>query len=161
MIYMKKGFTLPELIITMSILGMITSIIVINVLTAQSKATVNNTILTFVADLRSQQLKAMTGEKEGQAGNDAYGVRFNQTDYVLFKGTTYTANNPTNFSIKLSGSAQFTNDLFPSAQVVFASVSGEIINYVANSDSIILQDPTSSFQKTLKLNRVGNVISVN
>ncbi len=80
MIYMKKGFTLPELIITMSILGMITSIIVINVLTAQSKATVNNTILTFVADLRSQQLKAMTGEKEGQAGNDAYGVRFNQTD---------------------------------------------------------------------------------
>jgi len=155
----QKGFTILEVILAMSVLVILLGIATINLMGAANKTYQTTTAETLYTDLKSQQIKAMNGDTGGSGTTGAYGVYFHPTEYILFRGATYSASNPTNFAVKIPDDVNFTNILFPNSQIIFASGSGEFANFVSGHNSAIINNIEGLGQKTVTLNRFGVVTS--
>ena len=94
---MKRGFTLPELLIVMGVLAILTTLATVNLLRPQHQASTVAAVNILMADIRQQQLKTMLGDTEG----------FN------------------NFSVTLEPPFQVSTT-FPNNQIVFQAGSGEV-----------------------------------
>lgn len=147
---MKKGFTLIELVVVMGIFVALLGIATINLSGAQSRTTLNSAVEVFIADLKSQQLRAMAGEEDSTGGPAPYGVHFENSEYILFQGASYLSSDPGNFDVSLPTGTEF----FPiSSDIIFASGSGEV-----SADFVItIRRTGSTAQKTINLNRYGVV----
>lgn len=156
----KKGFVFIELVMVLGILGTLLGIVIVNVGNVRSSASVNTTIVTLITDIKNQQTKAMTGDTEGRGTPDTYGIYIQPSSYTLFHGQSYNASDTTNFSVNLDDSFQLTTT-FPNNAIVFASGSGQILNYVSGQDTITVRNPSTNEQKTLQLNKEGSIISLN
>ena len=94
---MKRGFTLPELLIVMGIVAILTTLATVNLLRPQHQATTAAAVDTLMADMRLYQLKAMLRDTQDMGS-------FNATvEPPLQVSTT-----------------------FPNNQIVFQAGSGEI-----------------------------------
>src|SRR5688572_13609708 len=84
----KKGFTLFEVVIVVSMLAILSTMVVGGIIFFQKKTELNNAVQEFAAVLRLAQARALASEQESQ-----YGVHINTSvapnEYVLFKGATY------------------------------------------------------------------------
>jgi prepilin-type N-terminal cleavage/methylation domain-containing protein len=149
----QQGFTIIELAVTMGIFAIITSLVTINLLNAQHIASIDTTATTLVADLKQQQVKAMTWDTEGRGVQDSYGVHFETNKYFLFHGTTYTTGEPSNFEVALEGSLIFTG----TGDAIFAEGSGE----KTGLGSITLRDTLTNKQKVITINDYGVITDVN
>lgn len=149
----QAGFTLIEMILVLAITAFLLGFIAINLTTSQRKASLSTTVTTFITDLHQQQMKAMTGDTEGRASADSYGVHLDTNKYVLFYGTSYNALDTSNSPITLENGLQFGTS---GVDVIFSQLNGEISNPL----SVILQDTTNGTQKTIDLNKYGIVIAV-
>lgn len=152
--YCKKsvGFSLPELIVVMSIMATLTGLITINLANSQQRASLSSLVQNFISDTRQQQIKAMTGDTEGRPEASSYGVHIDASQYVLFHGT-YSPTEPSNFAVSLP-----TNMIFvtPGLDIIFSKISGD-----STPLSIQLQDTTNGNTKTIQINRYGVITSVN
>ena len=162
---MKKnlfGFTLPELLIVLTILASLFGLTSINLLNAYHKNTLGTSVTTLVNDLKHQQLKAMTGDTEGQASANDYGIYFppDGSSYILFQGNSYSESNPANFSINLNNDLRFSSILVQNSQIISAKGSGEFSNYNTNFDNITLQNVRTDETKTIRINQLGNIINI-
>jgi len=155
-----SGFTLTELIITLGILTILTGLTSVNLLGFYAKNTLNTSIPTLISDLKHQQLKAMVGDTEGKTSHDAYGIYFQPDRYTLFQGPTYSISGTVNFDIVLNSDLQFSNIILPSSQIVFASGSGEVVNYNQSFDYVTLKNVNTDETKTVRINQYGAVIDV-
>jgi type II secretory pathway pseudopilin PulG len=149
------GFTIIELVITMGIFMIITSLVTINLLRAQHNASSSTTVTTLISDIKQQQVKAMTGDTEGRGTRDSYGIHFDTNRYVLFHGT-YSETEISNFNVNLEGSLSFTG-LTGDSNVIFSQGSGE----KAGLNSIVLTDSITNSQKTITINTYGVITEVN
>ena len=154
----RPGFTLIELILIMGLLATLVTLASVNLLSSQHQTSLNSTLTTLITDIKSQQLKAMSGDTEGRGITDNYGVYFAATEYVLFHGSVYISGDPTNSVIPLDNSLQFSSTL-PASSLIFAKGSGDIIGFTIGSDSVTLASPSNS--KTIHLNKYGVVTSQN
>lgn len=152
----QNGFTFPEIVIVMGIIAILLGFATINLVQAQKSTALNSATDVLVADVRSQQLKAMVGDTEGRGSPDSYGIHFNTSSYTLFHGTTYNANDPSNFTITLDTSLSFTLDNFPSGNIIFQRITGEISGFSQTNSSITLQT-TSGQNKIITINQYGVV----
>lgn len=157
----RGGFTLPELIVTFAIGAVLIGLVTINLFGSKNKASLVTSINTFVADANQQRLKAMVGDTEGRAAADSYGIYFNQNNYVLFHGLTYSPSDSANFMVPLGDNIQFSTILFPQSQVVFAKGSGNIANFTSGSNSVIMTNTITGEQKTITINRFGIISQIN
>lgn len=156
-----RGFTLPEVVITMSIVVVLLSLTTINLFVAKDKSSLSTTITTLVVDINQQRLKAMVGDTEGETNAEEYGIYFGQTNYTVFKGSIYLEGDPSNFSIELGDNIQFANNTWPSNQIVFAQGNGDVINFTAGANTIAVENSASGEQKTITINRFGTAAQVN
>lgn len=154
-----KGFTLVEVILTMSVFLILLGIVTLNLNTARTQATLSTTLETLIADLNQQQIKAMVGDTEGRTEMDTYGIHFATDSYTLFHGT-YSESEPSNFSISLPNT-QEVSTTFPNSQIIFLEGSGEISGYNANNNTITVRDTNTGEQRTIEFNRYGVVTRVN
>lgn len=152
----QKGLTLIELIVVMGILLILFSFTSVNLLNIQKTTSLNLTADTLISDFSSLQNKAMQGI--GTAGETSYGIYFEVDKYTLFKNSSYSPTDPTNFVVNLSDGEYFSNITFPGNEVVFNGVSGEINNFTNGNNIIILQDENNNKTLTLKLNKYGVLI---
>lgn len=148
------GFTLIELIVAISMVGILISLATINLLNSRQKASLHSIITLLGTDINQQQIKAMVGETEGSSITNK-GIYFEPTSYTLFKGSQYIATDTANFVIPLDEAVQFTNITFPNNTLLFASVSGELVNFATGSASITLRNSINNEQKTILFNRYG------
>lgn len=155
-----SGFTLPELLIVLTILGILFSLTGVNLLNIYHKNTLNTTVTTFIADLKHEQLKAMVGDSEGQASPNSHGIYIQADRYTLFQGSIYSPSDPLNFAINLNSDLQFSNILVPSSQVIFAKGSGEVSNYNSGFDNITLKNIRTDETKTIRINQYGAIINI-
>ena len=155
----QKGFTILEVILAMSVLMILLGIATINLLGAANKTYQTTTAATLYVDLKTQQIKAMNGDTEGSGTTGAYGVYFQPTQYIMFRGNSYSAANPTNFTVKIPDDVKFTSISFPNSQIVFASGSGAFANYTNGQNSVVVTNVENLSQKTVTLNRFGVVTS--
>ena len=145
--FSDSGLTIVELLIAMAIFSILIAIPTISLVNVKHKTSVTSVVNTFIADLKEQQLKAMVGDTEGRGTTDNYGIHFTSTSYVLFHGT-YSAVEPTNFTVSLSDTAQFNP--IPS-DLIFTKGSGEI----GGTATITIKDSVDNNQHAITLNRYG------
>lgn len=154
------GFTLIEVLVVVVTIALLYALITVNYLGAAYSASLGGTIDTLVSDLRRAQLKAMTGQTEGNSTHDRYGIRFGTTSYTLFRGT-YNAASPANLVVNLGDNIRISADAFPNSEIIFAAISGEVEGFVPGSDNLTLRNTQNGAQYTLTVNRYGTVESVN
>ena len=119
-----KGFTLIEVILAITIFALLASFTTINLLQPQTKATLDSTVTTLVADIKEQQTKAMAGDSLGSGTAQNHGIYFENTRYIIFKGPGYVASDPTNFVVNIDPSLSLYFNL-PNSQIFFSQNSGE------------------------------------
>lgn len=156
-----KGFSLVEIGVVVTLISILFAFMWINLLGGKEKASQTSSIDVLVSDIRSEQLKAMTGATEGRVTNDAYGIHFNTTSYVLFHGLNYSSSDPSNRTTQLGDNEQFTSVLFANNNIVFASGSGEIVGFTQGSDSVTLRNLVGKTQKTIYFNKYGSITGIN
>lgn len=146
----EKGYSVIELILMMGIFLTILGIGTINLLNVSKKSSISATVNSFVADFKEQQIKAMSGDTEGQASISDQGIHFETNSYTLFKESYGTSN----FVVNLPSNMQFIN---PNTQIVFKRGSGEITGI----NSIVIRDTTDGTQKTITVNQYGVITGIN
>lgn len=148
----RAGFTLIELIVVIGVLATLSGLSYLALFGRIQQVDVASTMTSLVADLRSQQIRAMTGEQTN--GSGSYGVVIEGAQYVLFSGS-YNSSDPTNTAITVSG-VQLTTT-FASENVVFSPGSGEIIGFGSSGNAITVTSVEGGSTKTIRLNRYGVV----
>lgn len=157
---MRRGWTYAEMIVALGIIGVLVGLTTINLLNAQSKANQSTSVDSLAADIALQQTRAMTGDQSVAGTKTAYGIYFQSDRYVLFKGNSYSASDPENFSVPLV-QASFSTINFSGNQLIFASTSGEFANYASDAATVVLTASGSGTTKTLHINNYGVLDSVN
>lgn len=144
----KAGFTAVEVLWVLGIIGIIFAFVSVNLISFSRKSALSSTVSMLISDIRQQQLKAMMGDGGSLETPSNYGVYFQQTSYVLYKGDSYNPADPQNFVVTLEGNLQFST---PSAQVNFSRSSGLI---PAPSAQAII-DTTNGEMEEIQLNKYG------
>ena len=158
-LFKRGGFTLIKIIIAMSIFATLSGIITINLLHAQSKTSLDTSVASILADIKGQQTLAMSGSIQGGTSASEYGIYFGTTSYTIFSGSSYSANNSTNFVIPLKNNVNFSSVTFPSRVIIFQRASGEIANFNSAQNQITLSNQGGE-NKTITLNGIGVISSV-
>ncbi|OGH20552.1 MAG: hypothetical protein A3D74_03040 [Candidatus Levybacteria bacterium RIFCSPHIGHO2_02_FULL_37_13] len=156
---LQKGFTLPELLITIGIISVLFGFITVNLIRTQRQSYLTTTVDTLVSDLYSQQNKAMVGDTEGSGVISDHGIYFETNRYVLFRGSSYNPSDTSNFPVNLVQLLTFSNITFPTCPtcyVLFSKGSGET-GLVNGSNTVTLTDTTNGEQKIIQLNKYGAV----
>lgn len=156
MIGAKKGFTLVELLLVIGIFAILATLSSLSFFTTVSRSSLTAARDVLVADLKTAQSSAMSGEGQNGATTGGWGIVVNNaTTYTLFPGTTYDSNNPLNATTTLPSDTTLTTN-FPNSQVVFLHGSGEIDNFNAAQNTLTLSGSNST--STIRLNLYGTVI---
>lgn len=150
-----KGFTLVELLLVMGLISVLASFAVVNIIRPQTRASIDTTVTTIAADLKSQQLKAMAGGTESAGTSQPYGIYFESDQYTLFKGTVYSAEDSDNFIISLDDEIDLQTS-FPGAYVIFLRNSGEVEGFDEGLDEITISSEGES--RTINVNRYGALL---
>lgn len=155
----ESGFTLIELIVSISIIGILVGLATINLLNSRQRATVNSIVTLLGTDINQQQIKAMVGEANGSTITNK-GIYFEPTRYTLFSGLQFDASDTANFTVSLDDAVQFTNITFPDNTLLFASISGEMVNFATASGTVTLTNTINNQQKTIMINRYGVITQI-
>ena len=148
----SRGFTLVELAMVMGVLVTLVGLSTISLSNSQQKSSISTTVQTVIADMRSQQIKAMVGDTEGRAAASAYGVHFDTGQYVLFNGT-YSSSEPSNSVIALPSNLEFTTP----TEIVFSQIDGEL----GSAASITIKSTANNEERIINMNQYGVVTGVN
>jgi len=144
----KKAFTLIESITVMGVIAILFSLSVPQLFRLRDRNSLQTSLTTIVSLIRQQQLKAMNSP-------NLFGIHFSQSQYVLFKGETYSESDPTNTITTLDYPIQLSLVRFPSSQIVFASGSGEIVSFDPNNHSFIMEDTENHDLRLVEFNSLG------
>lgn len=156
-----RGFVLIEVVVVFGMLAVLTIMTTLNVFGSNRSASLSGTIDALIADLKTQQTKAMTGAQISSASPLGYGIHFDTTGYTMFKGLTYSASDANNSRVTNDTKVTFSTILLPDNSVVFASRSGEFVNYATTSSSLTVTHADSGVSKVIRINRYGAITSVN
>lgn len=154
----QGGFAFSELIVALGIFGVLLGFVTINVLRTQHQSNLSAVVDTLIADVASQQHRAMVGQVPvGIASSDA-GVVFAVDRYTLFSGATFNPGDPGNTVIVLPSGVRIDTIALPNATMLFGAGSGEAGLISSGSDSITVTEQNSGLTKAIRWNRLGVVI---
>lgn len=148
----QSGFTLIELLVVIVIIGVLFGLSTINLGQANVTASLNSTASKLMASLKSQQILAMSGGTSGSGQAQAQGIHFGVDKYTLFSGTSYSASDPDNLTVNVSGDTSLTSTL-PGDTILFSKASGEFSGYSASSNTITINNADDT--KTITINQLG------
>lgn len=160
----EKGFTLPELLISISILAIIFAFSGINLLRIIPKSSLTEISGSFIADVKSQQYAAMLGESNSSSQFD-YSIKVDDTSYTLFRGSVFDPNDPLNYTVNypdnVSASTGMPNP--PGDILTFSAITGDIKNYDSNHSDYyrVTFEGLYDNRVVIRFNKLGNVYYVN
>ena len=157
---MRKGITFVELIVVTGIFMTLFGLVGVNFLTTINKASLASALSPLLTDIKSQQLKAVQGDTQNTEITDRYGLHFTNGSYSLFKGS-YSPTDPANVIIELPENTQFSNIVLPQSQLLFEKGSGEVVGFVQGQNSLSVTSTQGNEEKTLTINQLGVMTSVN
>ena len=155
---MKTGFTFTELIVVIGILAGLFAFTINNLARPQLSASLNSSASQLLADLKSQQLKAMSGDSEDAGAVLPHSIYIENTSYVLFRGSIYVPSDSSNFTVSLDPALSLSTS-FSGSVIVFLAGSGEISGFTPGSNTLTLTHGQSSDSNIIQLNRYGVVSS--
>ena len=153
----EHGFTLIELLLVMGIAAILLTFISVNLLKSQRTTSLATAVDTLVADLKSQQIKAMNGTSADGSTVSSYGVTFGSGKYTLFHGET-DPHNSTDFDVAFDG--PLTVALSPAgyaSELVYEKLTGEIKNF-ASPTTVTVSNGIET--KVITVNKLGVITNV-
>ena len=151
----NTGFTVLELMLSMSILAILFALTVVSLTSLIPKANTRAAAEVLVADLREQQMKAMSGYEAIAGGASNYGIFFETNRYTLFTGSSYVAGHQENFVVNLQNGLTFDVTNLPLSAIVFSRGSGDPTNYSATYHSIRIRNLVTAELRTITFNQSG------
>lgn len=155
---MKRAFTLIELTVILGMLATLMSVSIVSLLRSQQSAYLSSTSSQFITDLRSQQIRSMTGDTENSGLIGSYGIYIQPSSYTVFRGTDYLPQDPSNYVVALPDNLTLSTNMVGS-QIVFLPGSGDISNYDPNQDHITITDSSSGESTAYHFNQYGVIVS--
>lgn len=152
-----RGFTIPELLITLTLISALLALATITLTTSSQNASVDSALTTIIADIKNQQLNAMTGFTQSEASASEFGIYFENNQYTLFKGNAYTPGNTTNAVVPIHDSIELSTIDLPAYSIIFGKLSGEITGFDTNANTITFHSIPDNKTVILKINRYGAV----
>ena len=145
----KEGFTIIEVMIAIAIIGVLSSLSVAYFNSFLSRNELKNESLKITDMLRRARGQAMAGQEDS-----AWGVHFETSKYVLFKGSSYSASDDFNEEISLPAVLTIStiNLNGGGSEVIFSKIRGETSQF---GTTTIQNDIGES--KNVVINSAGNV----
>lgn len=157
----EKGATLLELITVVGVFSILFGIIGFSLFGSVASSSIQTSVTTLVADIKGQQVKAMSLETGGAAQTKDYGLYFSQNSYTLFTGSNYLEGDNENFVIPLGNNVEFFSVSIPNRTLVFTKLTGEVAGFVADQNTIILKNTQNNQTKTIQINKLGVITEAN
>lgn len=151
----NSGFSIPEIIVVVTILGILSTVVVSNFYLISKRTEVANSVQELANVLRLAQNKTLSSE-----GNSQYGVYLDTTTtpdrYILFKGTSYLTRDPAFDQIyNLTNKVEFyAISLGGGSEIVFNKFNGDT-NQSGNVTLRSISDASES--KTLYITSSGAI----
>lgn len=158
--FVQKGFTLLELVVVIGIITLISGIVTVNLIKFQRTASISAAITVLTADMKRQQLKAMSGATEGGTTSDNYSIYFQSDRYTLFHGSTYNASDLSNYIVILEKNISFSTINLPDNTIVYSQLSGEVLGFSPTQNYFIIRNTVGDEQKIISFNRHGVVTGI-
>lgn len=155
-----EGFTLFELVMVVCITLILFGFISINLFRTQRVASLDGDLQSFMADLKSQQIKAMVGATDGRAAADNYGIHFNTNKYTLFHGLVFNPTDPANFNVNLDDNINFNPIGFNNNTLVFLQNSGEVSTFSASANTVTIKNISGTEQRVITINKYGVISNI-
>lgn len=153
----KNGFTLIEVILSVSLMLFMLGFITQTLFRGQQQTSFTETAELLVRDMREQQIMVMQGDTFNDHVLSDYSIRFENDRYILFPGSVYVSTNPNNRVVLLEPTMRFSSITFPGSTLTFARGSGDIRSYTATTNSVTLTDSDTNSQKIISVNEHGVV----
>lgn len=150
-----KGFTIIELIITLTLMMILIGLTFINITPLPARSSQVSAKDLLISDIKSQQVKAMAGDGAGGMASQPHGVHFEEGRYTLFKGESFLQEDPANFVVELPEGTGFTNITFPEGNLIFSKGSGEVAGYVLGNDNVTLAGSQGIDPLPIRINKYG------
>jgi prepilin-type N-terminal cleavage/methylation domain-containing protein len=157
------GFTLIELVLVISLIGVLLAISTVTLFRPVSKTDLATTTTDIFSLLREAQNKAINTDTSGEAQSNNYGVHFEAGSYTLFKGTSYVVGDPSNLVINTPSNIAISPNLPCSSppgdcnNIVFQRVSGEVLSFDDANDSVCITETATNNQSLLTVSFIGVV----
>ncbi len=155
----QQGLTLIELLLVVGILSVLFGIGFVGIGSLRDVSTKSSSFSVLVSDLKNQQIKSMVGDTEGRGVPDNYGIKILSTSYVLFHGNAYNPADPANFDIPVD-SGYSLSSTFPDETILFASDSGELVNFSEGQNTITITHNETGSSQSMEINGYGTIISI-
>ena len=156
----RTGFVLIELLVVFAIVATLLGLGYVRATSIERRAPLTATVNTLVADTRAQQTKAMSGYTQGSGSAGSYGVYFQTNQYVLFKGSSFNAADPSNAAFPLPTNIIFSAIAVPASSIVYAQGSGDVAGFSPSAHAVTVTQGLTGESKTITINRYGAVTSV-
>jgi prepilin-type N-terminal cleavage/methylation domain-containing protein len=147
----QSGFTLVELMAVVAIAAVLFGLTSINLGKAQQSASLSSVTQTLLADIKNQQILAMSGDSGSTSTQQLQGVYIQSTNYTLFSGSVFNSSDTYNYLVNIDPVRLSTT--FPSSVVVFNKGDGSIANFNSRQNTITLSE--SGTTKVISLNQFG------
>ncbi|MEX2013415.1 MAG: type II secretion system protein [Parcubacteria group bacterium] len=118
----RRGFTIVEILFVILILSVVTTIVVISFSKLNSTQALRESTALVTSILNEARSLTLSSK-----GDSQYGVHFEDSQVVLFKGATYSPTNPLNISTRINALVGIRNVTLAGggADVVFRRLTGE------------------------------------
>lgn len=150
------GFTLIELIVVVALIVMMLAFTSVNLTGVIPKASEEATLQVLAADIKEQQLKAMSGDITDSTVSISQGVHFANDHYVLFAGT-YSVDEPNNISFNYQKGMVLVSTSLPDNNLIFQVNSGEVISGSLDSYSVAILNQSNNQTIDLIINHYGRI----
>lgn len=157
----NSGFSLIELTVVMAFFMTIFALAALSLTRTQQSATINSKLDQIVSDIQNEQLKAMNLDTEGQGLTYPYGIRFESSRYILFRGSPYNSSDPSNFAVYIDAPLSFSNITLPNSSIIFDKGTGEVVGFNSANNTFKIKDSVTNEIKTFTINRLGVITSIN
>lgn len=147
---MKKGFTLIEIIISISIISILTVIAVNTLSGASDRKELEGIADSVVAELDQAKANSQAG-KDGES----HGIKFNSDSYITFSGSSFDVDDSNNQTFNINSEKfDITEDISNvDNAVIFSKIYGEIGDTV----TITIADLDDSNSIDVIIGKLGEV----
>lgn len=146
----SAGFTMIEIVLVLVVMGLLTVAVYPFLRTSTGQAELKRALWEVTDNVRRAQVQSMAGEEDS-----VWGIHFDTTSYVLFKGATYNSGDTTNITFDLPaqitiGPVTLTGG---GSDLVFERTTGK----TSSSGTVQINDASSGSNKTITITSEGKL----
>lgn len=145
----ERGAMLIQLLVTIVIIGVLTTIVSVSLSSARTSQALQNSVEEVISALSEARSRTLAGENDSQ-----YGVHLESSRVVIFVGPSYSAGISTNKVVDLDSAIVLASIALNGggSEVLFDQLTGDTNQY---GTLIVKRSTTTEGQKTVTITKTG------